>query len=105
LLGRPLTAVVHTAYAGIKEGHRLGLKRKPLFSFSRKAKISENSLTFREISFRENFRFRESFRENFRFRESFREIFRFRESFREKFLFLGWFSTSVLDLDTHLGGS
>jgi hypothetical protein len=27
----------------------LGLKRKPLFSFSQKAKISENSLTFREI--------------------------------------------------------
>jgi hypothetical protein len=29
----------------------LGLKRKPLFSISRNTKISENSLTFREISF------------------------------------------------------
>jgi hypothetical protein len=50
------------------------LKRKPLFSFSRKAKINENSLTFRE---------------------SFRENFRFRDSFREKFLFPGWFSRKV----------
>jgi hypothetical protein len=60
------------------------LKLKPLFSFSRKAKISENSLTFREIWFCKNFRFRE----NFRFCESFRENF----CFREKFLFPGWFS-------------
>jgi hypothetical protein len=40
---------------------------------------------FREISFRENFRFRETFRENFRFRESFRKIFCLRENFRENF--------------------
>jgi hypothetical protein len=44
----------------------VGLKRKPLFPFSRKAKISENSLTFR---------FRKSFRENFRFRENFPPVF------------------------------
>jgi hypothetical protein len=30
---------------------------------------------FREISFREKFRFRESFRKNFRLRENFREDF------------------------------
>jgi hypothetical protein len=29
---------------------QLGLKRKPLFSFSRKAKIGENSLNIRKIS-------------------------------------------------------
>jgi hypothetical protein len=45
------------------------LKRKPLFSFSRKAKISKNPFTSREIPFRENFRFLESFHENFRLRE------------------------------------
>jgi hypothetical protein len=38
-----------------------------------------------EISFRENFRFRESFRESFRLRESFRKNFRLRENFRENF--------------------
>jgi hypothetical protein len=68
-----------------KKVPKLGLKRKPLFSFSRKAKISENSLTFHKISFRENFRFRETFRGNVRFRESF----------HEKFLFPGWFSCKV----------
>jgi hypothetical protein len=75
------------------------VETKTPFSFSRKAKISENSLTFREISFRENFHFRESFCEHFRFRESIcenfrfsescRKNFRFRESFREKFVFPG----------------
>jgi hypothetical protein len=59
-------------------------ERKTLFSFSRKAKISENSLTFRKISFRKNFRFRESFRKKFFFREDFR--------FREKFSNLSKFS-------------
>jgi hypothetical protein len=70
----------------------LGLKRKHLFSFSRKAKISENSLTFRKISFRENFRFR--------------------KSFREKLLFPGWFFAKIIgnihqcsDLDTHSSDS
>jgi hypothetical protein len=43
------------------EQSELGLKRNPLFSFSRKAKISENSLTFSENSLCENFRFREKF--------------------------------------------
>jgi hypothetical protein len=69
----------------------VGLKRKPLFSFSRKAEISENSITFREISFRENFRFRESFRKNFRFRECFPKVFAkknfSRDGFREKLSF------------------
>jgi hypothetical protein len=64
-------------------GLKVGFKRKTLFSFPQKAKISENALTFREISFRANFRFRESFRENFPFRESFR----FRESFCANFRF------------------
>jgi hypothetical protein len=53
----------------------------------RQAKISENSLAFREISFRENFCFREKFRENFRL--------------REKFLFPGWFSQKVFVLAKH----
>jgi hypothetical protein len=39
---------------------------------------------FREISFCENFRFRESFRANFRFRESFRKNFRFRKNVCQK---------------------
>jgi hypothetical protein len=54
---------------------------KTPFSFSRKAKINENLLIFRKISFPENFRFRESSGENCCFRKSFREYFRFRESF------------------------
>jgi hypothetical protein len=58
---------------------RPGLKQKTLFSFLRKAKISENSLAFREISYRE------SFRENFRFRNVFAKRFIFRESFRKLF--------------------
>jgi hypothetical protein len=93
------------------------LKRKPLFSFSRKAKISENSLAFREILFRENFRLHESSRENFRFREkicsqdSFRKKFSFLRKFCTFFckyfcvyeIFFKWFletSSSVSDLDT-----
>jgi hypothetical protein len=54
---------------------QLGLKQKLFFHFREKAKISYNSLTFREISFPENFRFRESFCENFLYRKSFRERF------------------------------
>jgi hypothetical protein len=55
------------------------LKRKPSFSFSQKAKISENSLTFRE-----NENFRESFRKNFLFSRKF--FFPGKtETFRERF--------------------
>jgi hypothetical protein len=46
----------------------LGLKRKRFFSFSRKAKSCENEVIFAkfcEISFRENFRFRECVHEHF----------------------------------------
>jgi hypothetical protein len=42
------------------------VETKTPFSFSRKTKISENSLTFRKISFHKNFRFCESFCGNFR---------------------------------------
>jgi hypothetical protein len=59
----------------------VGLKRNPLFSFSRKAKIGENSLIFAKFRFCENFRFR----------EGCSEICCFHESFRENFLFPGWF--------------
>jgi hypothetical protein len=56
----------------------LGLQRKRFFHFRKKRKSCENGVIFakfREISFRENFRFRESFRRNFRLRENFRENF------------------------------
>jgi hypothetical protein len=59
------------------------------FHFREKQKSCENGVIFakfREISFRENFRFRESFRKNFHLRENFRFNFRFRENFRKKFL-------------------
>jgi hypothetical protein len=62
--------------------HRLGLKQISLFSFSRKTKISENSLTFRKILYRENFLF---LRKNFVSQSVLHKIFR--ESFHEKFLF------------------
>jgi hypothetical protein len=57
----------------------LGLKRKTPFSFSRKAKISENSLTFREkFRIQENIHFREKF--NFS-RKISRNIFVFAKIF------------------------
>jgi hypothetical protein len=68
---------------------RLGLKRKLLILFSRKAKISKHLLTFSKISYCENFCFRKSFCKNFSFRKSFCK------NFCEQILFLGWFSRKV----------
>jgi hypothetical protein len=49
------------------------LKRKWIFHIREKRKISEN---FREISFRETFRFRQFYRENFRICVTFQKPFR-----------------------------
>jgi hypothetical protein len=99
----------------------LGLKRKPLISFSRKARISKNSLVLCEISrnfvlrkfalsrkfpflrkisrknlflrefSRKVFVFCESFCENFRFRPCFCKYFRVLEAFRQKRNYFKWF--------------
>jgi hypothetical protein len=68
------------------------VETKTPFLIFAKAKIRENSLTFREISFRENFRFRESFCKNYRFRETFCEHENFCETFRENENFRNLFS-------------
>jgi hypothetical protein len=78
------------------------VETKTVFSFSRKAKIKRKWTNFREISFRENFRFCESFREKFSFSRKFSrkcsktnifaQVFFFCEILQRKFYFL----TSIL---------
>jgi hypothetical protein len=101
---------------------QLGLKRKPIISFSRKAKISENSLAFLEISrnfvsrkyllsrkiLRKTFCLRMIFAKNIVFAKDFAKKLIFAKIFAKIFVFAKCFandfqvtSTSVSDLDKH----
>jgi hypothetical protein len=70
------------------QGLRIGLKRKPLFSFSQKAKVSENSLALAKV-FAKSFVCAKVFSKIFVFAKVLFENFRFCESFRETFLVPG----------------
>jgi hypothetical protein len=79
----------------------LGLKRKPIFSFSRKAKISENSLTFAKFCFAKIFVFAKDFARNFCSRDGFREKFLFLQKNFNQCFGSGYTFRRLLNPDPH----